>query len=592
MAKQPPISSLLLDEAFAKQDERFVEILRAFQQPKQLAVFTDRWIRDHRPWAREQLFKYLDQPLNVAGHEPVIKRWFKHAEQSHDDELMAKFTAVLDRLVRRVRRSRHTYDWQTRRAFKLEYLYTPRNYARNSGTKEMRVLFGPQAGKTIAIPMPEQKGVLFKYRTRHYLRRRAWRYYRRMGFKTPQQYPAAISRVLVQYVDDDLARGENILDSWSLLHACFGKSDVLEFSPSTPRVREGKKLAELQPAPYFPQLWQEKSTADLLLSILINAKSRLVRVWSIELLKRWHAESIGAMSADRLLSLLDHPNAEVQQFGAELFSSSKHLGTLPLGTWLRLLTTENVTALELIVAAMEKNVAGERLTLAQLVELACARPVPVVRLAMRYLAARQITSAEDRAIIAGLSAARCESASGELARFALSEIGTKENYNADQVVRFFDSTLAPMRAAAWEWLTATSPGWNDPALWSRLIESPYDDVKLKLVAALQERVATPGTSIEAHAHLWMSVLLGIYRGGRTKLIALHQVSEALRGHPDRAEELVPVIVAAIRSVRLPEARGGLAAIVGAVEARPELRNFVARTLPELKLDVPQKVGAA
>ena len=43
------------------------------------------------------------------------------------------------------------------------------------------------------------------------------------------------------------------------------------------------------------------------------------------------------------------------------------------------------------------------------------------------------------------------------------------------------------------------------------------------------------------------------------------------------------MAAAIRSVRPPEARGGLAAVVAAVEARPELRAALARHLPELDL---------
>jgi hypothetical protein len=53
---------------------------------------------------------------------------------------------------------------------------------------------------------------------------------------------------------------------------------------------------------------------------------------------------------------------------------------------------------------------------------------------------------------------------------------------------------------------------------------------------------------------------------------------------------VPALAVAIRSVRLPEARGGLAAIVSAVDARPDLEPFVAQLLPELK--IPPRAGAA
>jgi hypothetical protein len=44
-----------------------------------------------------------------------------------------------------------------------------------------------------------------------------------------------------------------------------------------------------------------------------------------------------------------------------------------------------------------------------------------------------------------------------------------------------------------------------------------------------------------------------------------------------------VLVAAIRSVRVPETRAGLSAVVSAVAARPELTDVVKREMPELEL---------
>ena len=83
--------------------------------------------------------------------------------------------------------------------------------------------------------------------------------------------------------------------------------------------------------------------------------------------------------------------------------------------------------------------------------------------------------------------------------------------------------------------------------------------------------------------VWMTVLLGVHRGGRAKLKALRQISEAIAEQPDRAERLVPVLAVAIRSVRPPEARAGLSAILSAVSARPELEATLARFIPELRL---------
>ena len=54
--------------------------------------------------------------------------------------------------------------------------------------------------------------------------------------------------------------------------------------------------------------------------------------------------------------------------------------------------------------------------------------------------------------------------------------------------------------------------------------------------------------------------------------------------PDTLPALLPVLAVAIRSVRAPEARHGLAAIVAAVERVPALESAVVATFPELRFD--------
>ena len=94
-------------------------------------------------------------------------------------------------------------------------------------------------------------------------------------------------------------------------------------------------------------------------------------------------------------------------------------------------------------------------------------------------------------------------------------------------------------AGPWEWLTPASPGYDDAALWSRLLETPYDDVRLRLVEELNKRTRkTEGPTALKRQDLsmvWTTVLLGVHRGGRAKLKALRQISEAIAEHPDRAE---------------------------------------------------------
>jgi hypothetical protein len=124
----------------------------------------------------------------------------------------------------------------------------------------------------------------------------------------------------------------------------------------------------------------------------------------------------------------------------------------------------------------------------------------------------------------------------------------------------------------------------DPALWSRLAETPHDDLRLRVIDFLQRQVKLPGADANQLENVWRTVLLGINRGGRQKVKAVQQVAHAIIENPGRVAALLPVLVVAVRSVRGPEARAGLAAVVRVVEAKPELSSVVRQLLPELKLE--------
>ena len=153
--------------------------------------FVDRWKRDPRPYARTQILAYLARPLDSLGHNVVVKRLFKQAEAAGDDELMAAFLVAFDVLVRRVRKTRRRYNWQAREAWTEETLIAPRDVILpRAATVKHR---NPRTGAEIAVPARLPKnGRLFSYRTRHYLRRRAWRYFRRLGHQHPERYVAAL----------------------------------------------------------------------------------------------------------------------------------------------------------------------------------------------------------------------------------------------------------------------------------------------------------------------------------------------------------------------------------------------------------------
>lgn len=572
---------LLVEDCFASQDARFLEALRGVTSAKWLASFADRWKKDPRPWARQQIFAYLDLPLSCPGHQPIVKRLFKQAEENKDTELMGAFLAAFDTLVRRVRRQKWHWDRATRQSYTTERLATPRDTIPLDGQTRTVSTYDYRARKMITRQEPmrmPRHGRLFSQRTRYYLHRRVWRFFRWLGYRQPADYPAAIAPALKHYRDEDLEKGEHILDSWSLLNICFRGSEALAFKPDHIGLAEGHSLAELKAAPRFAKAWETPEAARVLHGVIIGAHSQLVRMWAMEMFRRV-GKSL-ELTPVELLALLDHEDERVQQFGAELFETQSGLEKLSVTTWLDLLRTKNLTALATLCAAFEKHVTGERLALAQCIELTCARPVPVAKLGFRFLQARSI-SPDVTPALAALASAQCAVVAGEIATWTLARLGTAEAYNLNAVSRFFDSLLPETRAAAWTWLVAEgSLGYRDSALWSRLAETPFEDLRLKMVDELERRERQPDP--DRLAQVWSAVLLGVHRGGRQKAKAVRQLAEAIAAEPARSPALLPVLVVAIRSVRGPEMRVGLASVMTLLAQRPELIDAVRANLPELK----------
>lgn len=567
---------LLAEEYFANENPLFLETLRQVAQPKSLTALTDRWKTDPRPWARDQIFAYLSRPLDCSGHQPVVKRLFKQAEENKDHDLMGAFLLAFDRQVRRKLQVRRRWDFRARTATEEERLVTPRDVMPLKTQWQGR---NPATGAAMSASVQAPRNArLFKYRTRYYLRRRAWRYFRRLGHRDPAAYVSALGTALAAFDDNDLQRGENILDSWALMHACFGEHDALEFGATHVQLKDGRTLGELSPAPVFPDAWKKTEAAPQLLALVVHARARLVRVWATQLFLREHAAF--AVPFETIRALLENEEREVAQFGAKLFESSPALATLPVASWLELLQTKNEAALQCVCEAFVKQVSSERLNLAQCIELACVRPVPVARLGQHFLQGRPVAAAADRETIAQLSGAKCSAVAAELTVWALVILGRE--YAVDQVVRFFDSALAETRLAAWDWLLKDSPGLADATLWSRLAETPHDDLRLRVVDFLQRETKLPGADATKLETIWRSVLLGVHRGGRQKAKAVQQVARAITENPASVDSLLPVLAVAVRSVRGPEARAGLAAVISVAEAQPQLLSAIRRLLPELK----------
>jgi hypothetical protein len=151
---------------------------------------------------------------------------------------------------------------------------------------------------------------------------------------------------------------------------------------------------------------------------------------------------------------------------------------------------------------------------------------------------------------------------------------------AEWLTEVLDSKHADVRAAGWAWLNE-SPLKDDPAIWHRLIESPYDDIRGPLIESLAQRA--DGADADTVRLLWATVLLNVVRGGRHKPGVVARVVARMLTHPDEADSLMPLLAVAVRSLRGPEFRTGLAGVVALVEHKPDLLPVVRQRFPELVL---------
>lgn len=577
------MSFLAVEEYFTAADERFVEALRSAHQPKQLAAFVTRWQQDPRPWAREQMRRYLLLPLDSQGHQVVIKRLFKWAEKQQDIELLAHFAVAFDCLVRRVKKTRHRYDWQTRTSSQEEVLHTPRNSFPLAGPPKKQT--NAFTGQTYEFQPPvPRNALLFKYRTRYYLRRRCWRFFRRLKFQQPERYVPAVAEILRLYRDRDLSQGQDLLECWSLLHAMYRHHPTLQFGATNIRVAEGARLADLAPAPAYPELWQSPAAAESLFELVAAAEARLVRSWTIELLNKEHASRIAAFSLDSVLALLEHHDPAIQQFGFECLERSDSLDMLPLKTWLELINIDQPGLQAQLSSLFQRHVPADKLTLAECVELASAAAVPLARLGWNYLRQRRIDPAQDKPMLTRLTKLRCGALGREITSWLLGHFARGEHYDREILSACCDSLLPEVRVAAWDFLVQTTPARDDAVLYARLAESPHDDLRLRLIDELQRKSELPGLTDQALTPLWATVLLGVQRGNRQKPKAAAQLAAAMVKQPSQTAELLPVLIVAVRSIRGPEMRAGLAALMQVLERCPELQAIVAAQLPELSFD--------
>ena len=604
----PAGSWTLAEELFAREDAGFVDELRRVHYADRLGAFAPKWIADPRPFARVAMLGYLARPLNCYRHEPLVKRLFKLAEAAADDEVMGAFVVAFDRTIRRVRRTAHRHKYgqfSTRaeaeaaaRGWAAEGFDNPsitewNNRVIASAYKSEEVVVA--AGNTV-MPRPpesgrkrdgriadrvreryERKHVLFSLPTRRYLRRRAWRYFRRLGKADPARYAAAAAGFLARYTDDDTDSDIHTLDNWGLMHALYRHSPAVTCPAKGWEFAPGQSLADLAPAPRYEAAWAAAPQTSF--DLLLAANCRVVRAWAARMLRTHHAGWLAARPLSTYLTMADHADPDLSALGFELLEQAADLDSVPVEQWLARLDGDDLDKLTRLAGLLARRLDPGRVALADAVRLAVHRSKPVAGLGATLLKLKRL-GPEDAPQLLPLAQAGCGAVRPALAEWLRGTLDGFGPARPEWVLEYLDSKHADVRRVGWDWLNA-GPVRDDPAVWHKLIESPYDDVRGPLVAELDRRAA--GADPDAVRLLWATVLAGVARGSKHKPGVVARVVNRVVAHPAEADQLLPLLAVAVRSVRGPEFRAGLAGVVTLAETRPELLPAIRGRFPELQI---------
>jgi len=610
----PESSSTLttIQKCLSSEDGRFIDEFRHCSAPAVLVEILPSWMTDERPWARAQVKQYLLHQPNSPGHDVVIKRMYKHFEQTGDPEILPLFLVSFDRLIRR----RITRQRVSARSGK------------NSRANDQSGVHSPAQSQQ-RTPDPVEKTRCehrpFRRRTRTYLRRRVWRYFRRLSYQDPSAYRQAIARALIHYQDSDFHCDEHVLDNWSLMHACYFHHPNLQFTQAQTNLLAGASLSTLTAAPFQPEVWKTSESTAELIDLLRDAQSSRVRNWAMELFQHHHSGSVDELNPERLLSLLTHHDSRVRQFAAVQSERHPRLSSTSVTFWLDLTRKADAAVLPWLCQLMKQAVNPEQLETSQIIGLVTAEPTPLAELGFDWLKARHsqspLTAAEPAAgrdnaasvsrqalaadnsptepaasalpltaleyrgrLLASLALAKCDALAAEICDWALTQLSAQSACDVDAMTGFFDSPSKPMRTAALTWLTtAATQGNTDPALWSRLVESPWEDVRQSLAELLLDRTVTIPNQDNVSDSVWCSVLLSIHQGSRLKAKAIEQIRLTIDQRPTQTDTLLPALAVAARSLRAPERRSTLAAIAQLLHTHPQLHPVVQRHLPELEV---------
>ena len=87
--------------------------------------------------------------------------------------------------------------------------------------------------------------------------------------------------------------------------------------------------------------------------------------------------------------------------------------------------------------------------------------------------------------------AQADAVRADLADVARKKIQASSFFESIWVMELLDSRREDVREVGWRWLTEDERAAHDTTNWQRLMETPYDDIQLRMVKLLEAESAWP-----------------------------------------------------------------------------------------------------
>lgn len=568
-------SIVVVREYFTTGDPRFLEELFACTDHAALAGFAKTFYGDARPWARQQLERYVDDGCDRPFHRPLVKRVYKEAERAEDDALIARFAVAFDRFVKNDLVPARRWQWQSKQ---YEQVLLRR---RRGGYPARRIYWElPKDKGKWKKPAYGEVGARFSLATRQYLRRRVTRYLRKLGRREPERFLELASTILAAYEDEHFVIGPDLLEAFTLVNLLYRHTSVLRRTARTIYVGYGQTLADLRASPMHPHLWYE--APERLESLLPRCRALVVRRGLSDFFGVAFPTRFDGAPYDRLRPFLESEYADLQAFGIARLEGAQGLASVGVRDWLRLLDLGHAQLLPIVVDRIRQHVRPDRLSAEQKRSLALRAERSVAELGFAWF--REDDPGLDDALT--LKDAACPPVRAEACAWIAERVAAEGT--PEQLRELLDARHEDARAAGLALLDHAR--FRDTTLlWEALAESPYPEMRDALMRHLRAR--RESLPAEAMEHLWATTLLGIHRGTRSKRRLLGEIARRVVEAPERTDALLPLLRIALRSVRRTERSAALAAITHAALRSPAFAARLGQAIPELDLG-PARLEAA